>query len=1006
MLQTFLKRQVGHFLLLVLVASFFLHTQEAYAVYDNKRSPVSYSEDTHMCSTGEFKFDPLASKNDDIDWQLDNPTCIAWAAGFGVAMVAAGQIVQRVMCTATNPNGIARQAAQKAGDPIPDIPSITPNVAYKMAYRSGMCISFLADVAFYAPTLPGGSVPYAAATSDATKCCTSVSVYVATVGAAVGALAIIYAAAKGAYENGRVCGHDWNVWKQVDENGDVVAAGTEAARWRLGKYPGSRQYCIEDIFIGHDNPVQSGSVIYNSCGYGDNNGVAANSLNMQNQYFREYLYGGKEFVDSGSGGCKNPTSWDSEHRLKNLGYTDDNQRYYMTGSGVASNYACHRFVLEAATDASVSEAYECCKTRSQNTICIENAPMSASFGKLGSTQASYDHAFCESGSRCSVKGVTFEPYASQTMSNFLCAKTYSVCPYNHLLGGGTEVAVYKNDAAGKPTSDLENFCQYQKHCVKVPVLPYIRISNLEGAYISAACKNLKGDSQNFYSYNAELLPVSGRGFAAPLVQCFKESIENALLNRAGDTKCTNPDEIASDGVCASGNYFYKKDQPIPENVSSSFFVRLQDALRGIIKMALTVSIVLLGAMVLLGGSPLTKKQLLMYIMKIGLVMYFALGTGWQFGFVDGIIGSSNHLSDIMMKLDYADGEENKKDGCQFPRFNYADNNSETKYNGPAYPPGREYLKIWDTLDCKLARAMGFGPELSVPNLVKMIFAGLLTGGYGLVFLVGTFIFAFFMISVTMRAIHIFLMSAVSIVLLIYVSPIMITLAMFERTKGIFGGWWKQILGLSLQPVILFAYLGIYISLFDNIVIGKATFSGDGRSAPKSIVCNSEAANTSIYCIFRVADLKTYSGLEIIGIGLPVLTSMNQEKMNTIIKSAFIMFIFAGFMDKISTLAAELVGGSELESKTISVTSMAKKSFGVASGIQQRALRLLRKQGGSVAAGVASRAKNAVFALANRGQAVRPKAPPQADRSSSSGNKGKDSSSARAPSDSISSTARD
>ena len=83
--------------------------------------------------------------------------------------------------------------------------------------------------------------------------------------------------------------------------------------------------------------------------------------------------------------------------------------------------------------------------------------------------------------------------------------------------------------------------------------------------------------------------------------------------------------------------------------------------------------------------------------------------------------------------------------------------------------------------------MGFGPEVSVPNLLIMIVAGFFTGGLGILFVVGAFLFAFFLISITVRALHIFLISVTAIVIMIYVSPITITLSMFERTKSIFDG---------------------------------------------------------------------------------------------------------------------------------------------------------------------------------------------------------------------------
>ncbi len=969
MWRNFFKQQLALFLMAFFVASCFLSVESSYAIYTDVRSGVNWNPSRSMCETGSFDFDPLTD-NKDVEWQLDNPTCIGFMAGAGLSMMLAGQIVKRLMCKATpgNVQGTSRMAADEAGDPLPDIPSVTPNVAYKLVYRSGyLCPAFVADTLFYSAGLPGTSAAYTAAQGDAIKCCAGVAAYGTAVGAAIAVLNGIYTTAKGSYDSGRICGHDWNVWGKVDDNGEEVFVYQPeyfSARWRYGKYSGSHQRCVEEIFINNSN----------SCGYVADSGCAIKagsgyvscdpfSVTIQNKYYREYLYDGVEFEDTSSDACFNPASWNGAKKKSSLGYDSIRQRYYMKGPGVAANYACQRFILAAATDPTVQAAYDCCKARSQGTMCIENRYV-AGLGEA-SEGNSYQHEFCKGASKCTVNSVQFQTYYSHVNPNLLCAKTYSVCPYNHLLGGGTEVARHKINPDQSPSTDLENFCQLNKHCAKVPVPPYVRISSLEGAYISTACKNLVGDSQNVYAYSADLAPINNRGFSSPLVQCFKESLQNMLLNKAGDTKCQNPDEFPNNNICASGHYSYQKDNPL---TTPSFFGRLQDNLQTIIKIALTISITLFGAMVLLGGEPVGKKKILTYVLKIALVMFFAAGDGWQHGFVDGILSSSNDLSDIMMRLDYSTDPAHL-DGCQFPKYNYADTDLETKYNNPSYPPGREYIKIWDTLDCKLARALGFGPDLSVPNLVKMILAGFLTGGLGIIFLIGTFMFAFFMLSVVMRAMHIFLMATVAIIILIYVSPITITLAMFERTKGIFDGWWKQILGMALQPVILFAYLGIYVGLFDQLMMGSATFRGDGRSVPKTISCNApDANNTSIYCIFGVADIKTYTGLEIIGIGLPLLANMNQDKLNTIIKAAFIMFIFAQFIDKISTLASELVGGSQLDSKSPSAMAMASKAFGVARGVQKRGMGLARKGAGVAARGGAA-VKGFVSGVANRGKSV-------------------------------------
>lgn len=1009
MLFKFVKKQITNFLVITLVLPFLLFPSSSYALYDGERSPVSWSDGDGKCNAGSLGENPFQNDKD-ILWDLSNPTCISFVALQGALILTAGFFV-KFMCKATNAIGAGKIAAETAADAIPNPPLINPITLYKIALYTNYCAQRISEASIGGTMLSSCmasavAAPHCLATIstpivvpaavDVNRCCPSVAAYLVAVGLGLSALAILFKVADTTYKQARVCGSNWNSWRRIDVNGDVSSAGKF---WRRGKYDGSYQKCIESLFI--DNA--------NICGFEDVDGVPAKTPSLRNKYYREYMFGGIEYTDNDSSGCDNPASWSASDRMSKLGYSDDAQRYYMKGPGVASNYACHRFVMArakgSADKASVQGAYDCCKERSQTTLCIENdmpnevrTGLSQGFSAAGNasilSRNSMAHRFCRLGEHCNIISngmvVAFDTYMSRKKSNFICGKTYSLCPYNHLIGGGTETEVFETDSSGKQTFNVTNYCQVMNHCAKVPVLPYIRISNLNGAFISSACKDFKGDMQNVYGYNSELFPVNNRGFSAPLIQCFKDTMENLLMNKAGSTKCRNPDEEPDFyGSCGSG-YFYKKGESLPSE--QSFFIRIQSNLQFIIKMALTLSIAFFGAMVLLGMQPISKKQLLSYIMKLGLIMYFALGSGWQFGLVDGILGSSNYLAGLMMRID--DGASpNKLDGCQFPRFNYSDSNEATRYNDPSYPPRKEYLKIWDTLDCKFGRAIGFGPEVSVPNLIKMILAGFLTGSLGLIFLIAVFFYAFFIFSLILRGMHIFLMAMVAIIILIYVSPITITLSLFSRTKGIFDKWWKQILGLALQPVILFAYLGMFIALFDRTMAGDARFEGDGRSVPKTINCSSYRAcksgmscsqidfdkgnpikteivspdDTSIYCIFRIANMKTYSGLEMFGIGLPILTSLNSTKIDTLVKSAIIMFVFSQFMDKISDLAAKLVGGAKLSSNTPSATAMATKAYGIAKGVQQRGMRATKKAAPKAVAYAGAMAKSAVRGLGEKGK---------------------------------------
>jgi hypothetical protein len=904
-----------------------LFSANSYAAYDGERS-VNFSDG--RCRAGSLDFSPF-SNNKDINWELTNPTCIGFIAGTAVAL----QIAETASSYACLQPQLAAEAAAQHASGVP----MSPAMIKRRAQEASTCGALLSAQSY----------------GQAALCCGGMAATLATTAIAVGVLATIWDQAGITFESARICGHNWTKWEnQTKDDGSTLWVKTK----------GPHLLCLENLFLGtkHTN--------VGSCTVND----STTSLSITNQAYREFIYGGVEYEDNGSA-CENPSSWDADRRNEILGYSSTNQRYYMTGPAAPPVYACYRFKANPKDEAdreAMQIAYDCCKRRSQESICIENRK---GFNYATSpTYGSYEHGFCSLGSRCTVAGIVFEVYESKKKSNYGCAKTYSVCPYNHLIGGGTEV----EDLNADDQSKINNYCQVMNHCSKLPILPYIYTSNLDGGYVAEACRDMKGDSQNVYGYSAQLLPINTRGFSAPMVQCFKETMENIFLHKAGRSECSNPDEKPIEDVCVSG-YIYQKGGDLP---GKSFFLKIQDNLQEVIKMALTASIVAFGIAILMAvpGAHITKKVLFTYVLKIGLIMYFAVGDAWQFGFMKGIIGTSSFMADLAFKVDESKPQE-KLDGCQFPRFNYADDNPSTKYNHPQYPPTKEYLKIWDILDCKIARALGFGPEVSVPNLVMAIIGGFFTGGLGIVFVVATFIFSFFLISMTIKAMHVFIMSMTSVVILLYVSPITITMAFFERTKGIFNNWWKQLLGFTLQPMVLFAYMGILVSLLDAFILGSATFTPSqvnlngqiitdtyGRMAPKQISCSGDASDDSLYCIFRISEIKNFDGFEAIGIGIPLLTSVNSAKLSTIIKVAMIMFIFSSFMDKISEFAAKLVGGAELKPSWGGSTSdLVGKAYGIARGVQERGVQAIAKHGGNIARGTINKGKDIASAVSNRGR---------------------------------------
>lgn len=857
---------------------------------------------------------------------------------------------------------------------------------------------------------------------------------------------IVYATAKMVYKNTRICGNDWYVWSQFDNDDTKINDAEGNQTWSRGAYLNKNNVrnsygkCLESLFDGS-----------NQCNFSDS------TKKLSNKYYREYIYSGKEYEDSSYGSCDLPKDWDDAKKDLLLGYHGSKQRYYMRGPGVAPNYACDRFINWSSTANGAQDAYNCCKKRSQSSICIEYRP------DVVGIKGESSFAFCQFGKTCTIKGVTFEAY-KEPDKNLICAKTGSLCPYNHPIAGGTEVVDYDVNSGA-----MKNYCQYLNHCIKIPESPYISMhKDWQGRFISESCKNLKGDSQNNYVHDFGLLPIKTHNFSAPIVQCFKETINDLLIHRGKDyVVCDGA--VDENGACISNHYLHKEGEVIAYD---SFLVKVQSKFQGAVRMCLVLAIMFFGCSLLLGLGEVKQKHLIPLIIKIALVAYFATSNGWQTVFMDGLTKTSDLLVNIVTAVDPVNKDPDRQDGCQFPKFNYRDLN-DTNKDHFAYPPGKEYLKIWDTLDCKISRAIGYGPSVSVPNMLMMTLAGFLTSGAGIIFLVAVLTFGFFLIFLVIRAIHIFLISSIGITMLIYVSPIMITMSLFSKTKQMFDNWFRQLIGLILQPMILFAYLGMVILIFDSVIIGDVTFSGDARVAPRQIDCNQKdnsfkkqldnlimvtqmldhskngqtwtvksalasafgvnnfdllkkgltairndllsdnqpeireaikrgggienivdnvsnglsdsikessidpfklyssqsqsANNTSVYCIFNIAKIKTLNSFSHIGIGLPLLATDNiKEKTISLFKAALLMYILTKFLDGVQYLAMIIANSPETGRMWGSFENIATKSYGVLRGSQKRGMRASLKLTGRVARG----AKHRLVRHSHRGQNVK------------------------------------
>jgi type IV secretory pathway VirB6-like protein len=904
-----------------------------------KGQPADYGEGEDRGKDGSvgLDFDP-GSGGKDVEFVLSNPVCVAVIAT-SYAVTKAGIAVMNNICGTGS-----------------KIPRVTPSplMDAKDFVRAGI----------------------KARTNQA--CAGAVAGAAGTFLAAIGELGVIYGVATLAYNSTEICGASW--------------MSPNPAKYNLSS--GGYKLEVKRLIDGYilSDPTK---------------------LNLGNKIYREWYYGGVEVEDNPND--DEPCPDVTQDKLKDGRYPP--QKFYLKGTETG-NYNCKQYEIKpgvtlpsGVTQDQMNAAYACCKKRSQEYICINY---------------SGTKKFCRGGTDCTIGGIT---YSAKSLDNgrLLCAESYSLCPYNFAIGGGSEYCDYYrdgkwveseqrwkmitpeavkdekcaqnseirepnctyNDKAGK----CRNYCQYMRHCTKTSDAGFHYQSSLGSPYFSDACLNFEGDSLNKTAFKGGFIIGSQRHFSAPIAQCVKETLENVFYNRAGHSKCLNYNEAPdANGACVSGqyvtdgNFTYKEGNQVKDK---SFFTIVQDTLQLTVKMTLTLSIMLYGMNILLGRNSIAnKKDILVYLFKIGLVLYFATGDAWQSIFFDGVYGASAQFSQMVFKIETSQSEL-KRDGCQFGEITLQDG-SIVEFG--RYPAGKEYLAIWDTLDCKIMRYLGFGPEVSTANIVSLIFAGFFTGAVGIYFALSVMFFGIFFIAATIRALHIFLSSALSIIIFVFVSPIIIPLLLFTRTKGIFDSWLKELISFCLQPMILFAYIAIFVTVLDRSLIGSAIYKGeapskvlscaevcknsDGTTVPYVMKdgklqppdCNEsgqklfDPINDSVACIMNVDKFGKFPGFELIGLSIPILVDLlkgdSAAKILLMFKGALIMYLLYKFMDEIPGITTSLIGGTQLPGAAPNAVDMFKKVAKFAAEAQKRATRAtgkMLKKGGKGAKDLASKA---------------------------------------------------
>lgn len=147
--------------------------------------------------------------------------------------------------------------------------------------------------------------------------------------------------------------------------------------------------------------------------------------------------------------------------------------------------------------------------------------------------------------------------------------------------------------------------------------------------------------------------------------------------------------------------------------------------------------------------------------------------------------------------------------------------------------------VWKSTDCLIASFIGWNaPNATgttfngVPLLFGMFTSALNSGAGGAIIALIVIMTIFQMIMSLIRVAFVYIFSMIGLILAFMVAPLALPCMLFAVTKPYFDAWWKLILSLILQPVIIILFLSFTMGMFTEIVDGAGGLKEIYRTAFK------------------------------------------------------------------------------------------------------------------------------------------------------------------------------
>ena len=379
--------------------------------------------------------------------------------------------------------------------------------------------------------------------------------------------------------------------------------------------------------------------------------------------------------------------------------------------------------------------------------------------------------------------------------------------------------------------------RYNAHCIKKPIVE----EDFESPIVPPRT----------ISHHCKMGVLSGYkdfSFVGKAVRCFTKTIHNIYFG-IEELPVLNPD--GSQAVDLQGSPQYTSQcidgQSDGEGgCTKSLYKTIQDRFAGLLSIVLTLWVLLTGIKFLMVGG-MSKGDFFKYALQFGVVLYFVNGNGWRDGYYDFLMyggyelssgyfeatvnsANTDTLSNIATTVDFGAVDADTVASCSFSDLNIATEESWNRMqqcnffdgidpSGNHYSDDERYYAVLDSLDCRFSRYLGIDRnDFILPELLVVATAIVFDTPSGFIFFIAALAFFVCSLILLLKIAFMLISIAMMISFLIYVSPIVIPLMLFDKTKKIFSKWLGLLIGYSLQPFLILSLIALIILLIDGFFI--------------------------------------------------------------------------------------------------------------------------------------------------------------------------------------------